>query len=114
MAGQGTWKITNTKSASLLAPARNARSKSIDANYAVLQPVIKAGTSYCRTDPRTLEITSRFVEESLGAQATECRFSELNGSISVSLGPKSADPAMGPAGRMQPAVQMRGVLVNPE
>lgn len=66
------------------------------------------------TDPRTLEITSRFVEESLGAQTIECRFSELNGSITVSLGPKSAGPAMGPAGRMQPAVQLRGVLVNPE
>ncbi|MBN2665413.1 MAG: serine hydrolase [Bacteroidales bacterium] len=113
-AGQGTWKITNTKSASLLAPPRNTHSKSIDANYAVLQPVIKAGTSYCWTDPRTLEITSRFVEESLGAQTIECRFSEMNGSVTVSMGPKSAAPAMAPAGRMQAAVQLRGMLVNPE
>lgn len=111
-AAQGTWKITNTKSASLLAPARNVQSKSIDANYAVLQPVIKAGISYCWTDPRTLEITSRFVEESLGAQTIECRFTDINGSISVSLGPKSAAPAMATPGRMQPAVQLRGVLVK--
>lgn len=113
-AGQGTWKMTNTKTASLLAPPRNAQPKSIDAKYSVLQPVIKAATSYNWTDARTLEITSRFVEESLGAQTIECRFSELNGSTSVTLGPKSAGPAMGPAGRMQPAVQLRGVLVNPE
>ena len=113
-AGQGTWKMTNTKTASLLAPPRNAQPKSIDAKYSVLQPVIKAATSYNWTDARTLEITSRFVEESLGTQTIECRFSELNGSTSVTLGPKSAGPAMGPAGRMQPAVQLRGVLVNPE
>ena len=77
-------------------------SKSIDANYAVLQPVIKVGTSYSWTDPGTLEITARFVEESLGTQAIVCRFSEINGSIGVTIGPKSAPGMMGSPGRAQP------------
>lgn len=113
-AGRGDWKITNSKSASILAPARNVQSKSIDANYSVLQPSVKVGSSYCWTDSKTLEITSRFVEESLGAQTIECRFSEINGSIGVTIGPKSAAPMVATAGRTQPAIQLRGVLVNLE
>jgi hypothetical protein len=98
---------------SLLAPAR-AASKSIDANYAVLQPVIKVGTSFFWSEPGTLEITARFIEESLGTQAIVCRFSEANGSMGVTIGPKSAPLQMGSPGRAQPAIQLRGVLVNIE
>jgi len=112
--GLGTWKITNSKSASLLAPQRNMTSKSIDAKYAVLQPSIKVGTSYSWTDPGTLEITARFVEESLGTQVIVCKFSEINGSMGVTIGPKSAPVQMGSPGRAQPAIQLRGVLVNIE
>jgi hypothetical protein len=111
-AGSGSWKMTNTKTTSILAPPRNAPSKSIDANYTVIQPVIKAGASYLWADPGTLEITARFVEESLGEQIVVCRFSEINGSIGVSIGPKAAPATMGTPGRGQPAVQLRGVLVN--
>jgi CubicO group peptidase (beta-lactamase class C family) len=112
--GLGTWKITNSKSASLLAPQRNMTSKSIDAKYAVLQPSIKVGTSYSWTDPVTLEITARFVEESLGTQVIVCKFSEINGSMGVTIGPKSAPVQMGSPGRAQPAIQLRGVLVKIE
>lgn len=111
-AGSGSWRITNSKMTSLLAPPR-AASKSIDASYTVLQPVIKVGTSYFWSEPGTLEITARFIEESLGAQAIVCRFSETNGSVGVTIGPKSAPGMMGSPGRAQPsAVQLRGTLVN--
>jgi len=113
-AGFGNWMITNSKSASLLAPQRNTSSKSIDAKYAVLQPSIKVGTSYSWTDPGTLEITARFVEESLGSQVIVCKFSEINGSMGVTIGPKSAPLQMGSPGRAQPAIQLRGVLVKIE
>jgi CubicO group peptidase (beta-lactamase class C family) len=112
--GFGDWKITNSKSASLLAPPRNLSTKSIDAKYAVLQPSIKVGTSYSWTDSSTLEITARFVEESLGSQVIVCKFSEINGSMGVTIGPKSAPLQMGSPGRAQPVIQLRGVLVKIE
>ncbi len=114
-AGSGNWKFSNTKSTSLLAPPRTSVSKSIDAAYSVLQPVIKAGSVFAWTDPNTLEITTRFVEESLGDQTIVCRFIEMNGVTSVTIGPK-AMPGMagaGAMGRMGPApVQLRGTLVE--
>lgn len=114
-AGSGNWKFSNTKSTSLLAPPRTSVSKSIDAAYSVLQPVIKAGSVFAWTDPNTLEITTRFVEESLGDQTIVCRFIEMNGVTSVTIGPKSM-PGMagaGAMGRMGPApVQLRGTLVD--
>jgi CubicO group peptidase (beta-lactamase class C family) len=112
-AGLGSWKITNSKAASLLAPPREA-SKSIDANYNVLQPVIKVGTSCFWSEPNTLEITARYIEESLGTQAIVCRFSVTAGSTGVTIGPKSAPGMIGTPGRVQPAIQLRGVLANIE
>lgn len=112
-ASSGSWKMTNSNMTSLLAPAR-AASKSIDANYAVLQPVIKVGTSYFWSEPGTLELTARFIEESLGSQVIVCKFSEINGSMGVTIGPKSAPLQMGSPGRAQTAIQLRGVLVNIE
>ncbi len=112
-AGSDNWKLTNTKTASLLAPSRSASSKSIDAAYLVPQPVIKAGSVFTWTDPSTLEITSRFVEESLGEQTIVCRFNEMNGVTSVTIGPKQMPGMFGAPGRMQPAaVQLRGTLVS--
>jgi CubicO group peptidase (beta-lactamase class C family) len=110
----GSWKMTNTKMTSILAPPSSTRSKSIDAHYAVLQPVIKAGAYYSWSDAGTLEITARFVEESLGEQTVVCRFSERNGSVGVTIGPKSAQFPMGAPGRARPVIQLRGVLVNLE
>ena len=112
-AGAGNWKVSNTKTSSLLAPARTAASRSIDAAYAVPQPVIKAGSVFAWTDPNTLEITARFVEESLGEQTIVCRFSEMNGVTAVTVGAKQMPGMAGAAGRMGPAaVQLRGTLVN--
>lgn len=114
-AGKVAWKTVNTKSASVLAPQRNTQSKSIDANYSVIQPVIKIASGYSWNDAKTLEITSRFVEESLGSQSVVCTFSEMNGTIAITLGPKSMPGMMGGPGRVQqPQVQLRGLLVNPE
>ena len=113
-AGQGSWKTVNSKLTSLLAPARNIRSKSIDANYTVPQASIKVGSSYSWTDPGTLEITARFVEESLGSQEIVCRFSEINGSVRLTIGPKTAPSLSGFPGRTQSAIQLRGVLVDIE
>ena len=113
-AGLKDWKISNTFSTSLLAPNRNNFSKSIDANYSIPQPVIKLGTKFSWTDKNTLEITGRFVEESLGAETIVCKFSERNGNIGISIEPKA--PAMqgrNPFG-MRRVVTLRGSLIKIE
>ena len=90
-------------------------SKSTDANYAVIKPVIKVASCYSWNEPNVLEITSRFVEESLGSQSIICTFSEINGTTMVSLGPKSTPGMVGSPGMaQQPALHLRGVLVKLE
>ncbi len=113
-AGQGTWKTVNSRLSSLLAPPRGSPSKSIDASYSVPLVSVRVASAYSWTDSGTLEITARFVEESLGSQTIECRFSEMNGSVVVTLGPKSGPALMGSPGRIQPVSPLRGVLVNIE
>jgi len=113
-AGQGSWKTVNSRLNSLLAPPRGSPSKSVDASYSVPLVSVKVASAYSWTDSGTLEITARFVEESLGSQTIECRFSEMNGSVTVTIGPKSAPALMGSPGRMQPVTPLRGVLVNIE
>jgi len=111
--GLDSWEMSNTLSSSLLAPPRSA-SKSIDANYKVLQPIIKVATSYSWTDKNTLELTARFIEESLGSETIVCKFLEVNGNISVSIESKGGGfrgmPGMpGPA-----ATPLRGTLIKIE
>jgi CubicO group peptidase (beta-lactamase class C family) len=111
-AGSGSWKITKSASASLLAPSRNPSLKSIDANYSSPQTSIIAASSYAWTDSATLEITARFVEESLGAQTIAFRFSELNGGVRITI--EQSTPGAqtrGPAGA-PPRVQLRGSMVE--
>jgi hypothetical protein len=111
-AGSGSWKITKSASASLVAPSRNPSSKSIDANYSSPQTSIIAASSYAWTDSATLEITARFVEESLGAQTIAFRFSELNGGVRITI--EQSTPGAqtrGPAGA-PPRVQLRGSMVE--
>jgi CubicO group peptidase (beta-lactamase class C family) len=116
-AGLESWKISNTLSSSLLA-APQVASKSFDANYKIFSPVKKVATSYSWTDKNTLELTARFMEESLASETIVCTFSEVNGAVSVSIAPKAAAGFMGaaPAGRggpMGPAVApLRGTLVK--
>jgi hypothetical protein len=107
-AGLESWKISNTSISSLLAPPRPV-SKSIDANYKMLQPVIKVGASYSWVDKNTLELTARFLEESLGSEAIVCKFSEVNGNISVIIEPKGGG-FMGMPGPA--ATPLRGTLVK--
>jgi hypothetical protein len=109
-AGLESWKISGTPLSSLLSPPRTP-SKSVDANYKILQPVIKAGTSFSWTDKNTLELTARFVEESLGSEAIVCKFSEINGNISVIIEPKGGG-FMGMPGSS--ATPLRGALIKIE
>ena len=111
-AGSGDWRITRSSSASLLAPPRGTSSKSIDANYLATQTSTIAALSYIWTDKSTLELTARFVEESLGSQAVECRFSELNGVVRVTLGSRTSLGRPGPGTGAPQQVQLRGTMVE--
>jgi hypothetical protein len=98
-------------SASLLAPLRHDISKSVDANYSILRPVIKVAAQYVWTDERTLEITGRFVEDALGSETIVCKFSEQNKNIKISVEPKI--PAQSGRGfENQPPIVLRGVMIN--
>jgi hypothetical protein len=94
-----------------LAPPRSNFSKSVDASYSILKPVIKVAAKYAWTDEKTLEITGRFVEETLGSETIICKFSEQNNEVRVTIESKSpARSGRGP-GNQQPAV-LRGLMVN--
>src|SRR5665647_363977 len=101
--------MSNILSSSLLAPPRIV-SKSVDANYKILQPVIKVAASYFWTDKNTLELTARFIEESLGSETIVCKFSEVEGTVNVSIEPKARAPQMGMPGPA--ATPLRGTLVK--
>ncbi len=107
--GPGSWKMSNIFSSSLLAPPRIV-SKSVDANYKILQPVIKVGASYSWVDKNTLELTARFVEESLGSETIVCKFSEADGTVNVLIEQKAGLPQMGMPGPA--ATPLRGSLVK--
>lgn len=111
-AGSGNWRITRSGSTSILAPPRTIASKSIDANYSIPRSSFTAAASYCWTDDTTLEITARFVEESLGSQTIECKFSEAGGAVRVTVGPKTSLLRTGSiAGAPSPAM-LRGTMVD--
>ena len=87
-AGLDSWEGSETNLSSLLSAPRIAM-KSRDANYTIQQPLIKVA-SYCSwTDKNTLELTSRFIEESTGAEGLILKFSEADGTLNVSLDRKS-------------------------
>jgi CubicO group peptidase (beta-lactamase class C family) len=107
--GLDSWKISNTLSTSLLALPQVV-SKSVDANYVILQPIIKVGARYSWTDKNTLELTARFIEENVGSETIVCKFSEVNGTVNVLIEQK--------VGRSQiemPApitIPLRGTLIT--
>jgi CubicO group peptidase (beta-lactamase class C family) len=110
-AGLGSWKTTKSPLTSLLAPQRNSASKSVDANYTITQSSVDAAASYSWTDDSTLELTARFVEESLGAQTITCRFAEFNGVVRITIEQNTPSFMMrGPGGA--PRVQLRGTMVD--
>lgn len=100
------WKMSNTVSTSLLAPPRIA-SKSIDANYKVQQPVIRVASGYSWTNKNTLELTARFIEESIGSEAIVCKFSDFNGTTVVSIEQKPGGFMIG-----MPPIPLRGTLLK--
>jgi CubicO group peptidase (beta-lactamase class C family) len=97
-AGMGVWRYSDTYITSLLSPQRPPSPKSRDANYSIQQPVIKAGSSYIWTDNNTLELTTRFVEESTGGEGVIFRFAEKAGIVNVTIERKSARGGMGGPG----------------
>ncbi|MEO6673981.1 MAG: hypothetical protein ABIN93_11175, partial [Ginsengibacter sp.] len=113
-AGLNEWIISNTLSSSLLAPPRTNVSKSIDANYSAAQPLIKVACKYYWTDEKTLEISGRFVEETLGQETIVCKFTEQNNDVRLTIEPKANPSASGRGfGNQQPIV-LRGVMVRIE
>jgi len=110
-AGGKEWQVSTALSASLLAPSRNNFSKSVDANYSILKPVIKVAARYVWTDEKTLEITGRFVEDALGSETIVCKFSEQNKNIKISIEPKTPTPAGRGFENQQPVV-LRGTMVD--
>ncbi|MBN2863186.1 MAG: serine hydrolase [Bacteroidales bacterium] len=113
-AGLGTWKTIKSPLTSLLAPSRNISSKSVDAKYSVPQSSTDATASYSWTDDSTLELTARFIEESLGAQTITCKFAEVNGGVRITIEQSTPSFQMRGPGGLQPGVQLRGTLVEIE
>ncbi len=110
-AGMGSWKTTKSPLTSLLAPARNAASKSVDANYSIPNLSRDAAAIYSWTDDSTLGLTARFVEESLGDQTITCKFSELNSVVRITIEQSTPSFMMrGPGGA--PRVLLRGTMVD--
>ena len=89
-AGKDSWRYSESSLTSLLSAQRPASPKSRDANYSILQPVIKSAASYSWTDDNTLELTARFVEESTGGEGVIFRFDEQQGKLNVTVERKSA------------------------
>jgi hypothetical protein len=76
-----------------------------------LKPVIKVAARYAWTEEKTLEITGRFVEETLGSETMMCKFSEQNNEVRIIIEPKTqAQSGRGP-GIQQPVI-LRGAMVN--
>ena len=89
-AGLDSWSYSNTPLTSLLSAQRPASPKSRDASYSIPQPVIKCAASYSWTDDKTLELTARFVEESVGGEGVIFKFAEKSGNLNVTVERKSA------------------------
>lgn len=111
-AGSEKWQMSNSRYASLLAPAPYNPNKSRDAQYQIPSPSVKVGAVYSWTDENTLEITTRFVEESIGAQTITCDFTGSGESLAVTIGPKAGPSMMRPGGPVQQPVRLRGSVVS--
>lgn len=89
-AGLNSWKYSDTYLTSLLSPQRPPSQKSRDANYTIVQPSIRVAASYWWSDENTMELTARFVEETLGSEGIIFRFDEKLGKLRVTVERKSA------------------------
>ena len=70
---------------------------------------MKLGAEYVWTDENTLEITGRFVEESIFSETIVCKFNERNGDIGVTIETKV--PAMYRMFMGEPVI-LRGSMVD--
>jgi CubicO group peptidase (beta-lactamase class C family) len=110
--GLDKWIRSETSLSSMFAAPRTSVSKSIDANYSIIQPVIRLAASYLWTDNNTLEVTARFIEESLATEGLICKFTEEGGVISVSLERKSTrGSGLGPRAQATPIV-LKGKIIE--
>jgi CubicO group peptidase (beta-lactamase class C family) len=110
-AGNNSWSYSDSWLSSLLSAPRTPSPKSRDASYSILQPVIRVAAAYCWTDDNTLELTARFVEESIGSESAIFRFVEKAGIIAVTAERKSQGTGgMGPLG-VSPA-PLKGSIKN--
>lgn len=109
--GKDAWLHFNTGLTSLLSAPRPA-SKSIDANYTILYPVIRPAGYYTWTDNNTLDLTVRFVEESLGSEGVIIKFSEENGNINVNLTRKGARGPIPGQGMPSAPIMLTGKIIN--
>jgi CubicO group peptidase (beta-lactamase class C family) len=93
-AGLDNWKMSDTELGFLLAPPRLTPLRSVDANYAVPQLLVKIAARYSWTDNKTLQISARSVEESIGSRNIICSFSEFNGHKLVTIRQSTGGMAM--------------------
>lgn len=107
--GKDTWLHSNTGLTSILSAPRPA-SKSIDANYTILHPVIRPAGYYTWTDNNTLDFTVRFVEESLGSEGVIIKFTEEAGKINVNLTRKGARAPVAGQGMTAAPVVLTGTI----
>lgn len=84
-AGLNSWSYSDTYLTSLLSPQRPPAQKSRDANYTIVQPSIRVAAGYCWTDENTMELTARFVEETLGSEGVIFKFEEKWGRLNVTV-----------------------------
>lgn len=110
-AGKDKWILSNTGLTSLLSAPRTA-SKSIDANYSILRPVIRPAGYYTWTDNNTLDFSVRFVEETLGSEGVIIKFSEEDGGTSVNLTRKGGRGTFPGQGAQATPVVLTGKISN--
>ncbi|HWA35406.1 MAG TPA: serine hydrolase [Cyclobacteriaceae bacterium] len=95
-AGLNTWKLSPTKLSPLWAPPRSAQ-----------QPSIQIAATYFWVDPATLEITTRFVDESIRSESLILRFEERGPQIEVHIEQKTFVEFRGVTSRT-----LKGKIVN--
>ncbi|MEO7189722.1 MAG: serine hydrolase [Vicinamibacterales bacterium] len=101
--GNGSWVASTLKVNSLLRPS--TPSKSRDAHYLVPGTPYRVAASFAWSAPDTLAVTTRFVEESIGAETVLYKFSEEAGTVRLTIEePRAARPPAGPAGQNQAPV----------
>jgi hypothetical protein len=109
--GNGFWQASNINVNNLLRPT--TPSKSRDANYLVPGTPYRVAATFAWSAPNTLAVTTRFVEESIGAETILFNFAEEAGTFRVSIDqPQAGGGPGGPAGQTQNAVTGRMVTTG--